>query len=418
MKNHTGKALGTVHGGISGFPYGNRAAINKQIAINKGLYEAGCDAKVLNRKGVYTGDKNQIPPASGDFEGVVYSTGTGRSDRPGGFFKRNLTKLRGWRNEFKYLKELKRKGELDVMILDSSHFDSILFFRWITRRLKVPLVYHYVEMRSKIEHGTKKPKLAKRMGNKYLDDNVHKLFDGILAISDVLANHVKSLDSQKPTMVIPALCDYKKFEIPRSNTEPPFFLYCGGVSYSEVIKFVLHAFDKLDRPDDVHLYMILNGNKAGREAIYEYAATLSCADKVKFFYMIPYDELAQKYRDAKALLIPLRDTIQDKARFPHKVSEYLASQNPVITTNYGELAKYFVDMDNGLVADSYDLELYQAKMQWVLNNPEEAVEIGMRGYQMGKANFHFKDAGVNMKNFLMKLAGKELSEQEKAQMVL
>ncbi|MEO0895723.1 MAG: glycosyltransferase [Bacteroidota bacterium] len=402
------KVLSTVHGGISGFPYGNRAAINKQIAINKGLFDAGCHARVLNRKGVYTGDPSETPDASGIFEGIEFETATGRADRPKGFLTRNLAKIKGWRREVSYLKELRKRGELDAMILDSSHIDSILFYRWITRRMGIPLVYHYVEMRSKVSMADQKHNFNQRISNQTIDKYVHKLFDGILAISDVLAQHVKSLDPQLPTMTISALCDYTKFEIPRSESPEPFFLYCGAAAYSEVIKFVMDSFNQLNRPDDLQLYMIISGAKATRQAVYDYADSLECRDKIQFFYMIPYEELAQKYRDAKALLIPLRDTIQDKARFPHKVSEYLASQNPVVTTNYGELAKYFTDLDNGLVADSYNLDQYAEKLQWVIDNPQEAKAIGMRGYEMGRQNFHYQSTGVKVRDFLADLSGKSI----------
>ena len=63
------------------------------------------------------------------------------------------------------------------------------------------------------------------------------------------------------------------------------------------------------------------------------------------------------YKNAIALLIPLRPTLQDEARFPHKIGEYLASGNPVISTNYGEVKHYFQDGHDMLIASRYDKEL-------------------------------------------------------------
>ena len=52
------------------------------------------------------------------------------------------------------------------------------------------------------------------------------------------------------------------------------------------------------------------------------------------------------YKNATAHLIPLSNSIQDTARFPNKISEYLASAKPIITTDVGEIKHYFKDMDN------------------------------------------------------------------------
>ena len=75
------------------------------------------------------------------------------------------------------------------------------------------------------------------------------------------------------------------------------------------------------------------------------------------------------YKNAKALLIPLRPITQDEARFPHKIGEYLASGNPAISTNYGEIKHYFKDQETMLIADSYQINDFAGKMQYILDFP-------------------------------------------------
>ena len=106
------------------------------------------------------------------------------------------------------------------------------------------------------------------------------------------------------------------------------------------------------------------------------------------------------YKNAVALLIPLRPTLQDKARFPHKIGEYLASGNPVISTNYGEVKYYFKDMENMLIADSYDINLFADKMQFVINNPIEGQRIGMNGKNMVLRIFDYRIQAPIINNFL------------------
>ena len=51
--------------------------------------------------------------------------------------------------------------------------------------------------------------------------------------------------------------------------------------------------------------------------------------------------LINKYENANALLILLTNSIHGRAQFPHKISEYLASDNLTIITNYGIIRYYF-----------------------------------------------------------------------------
>lgn len=397
--------LHTVHTGISGFPHAGLAAINKQIAINKALVSAGVNATVLNRKGIFRQKDHPNITANGVFEGIPYHTATDSPYRSTSFAKRNMLKIQGVQNEMQFFKKLHKEGKLDAIIIDSRYYSAIRYFRHIANRYHVPLVYHFVELRSQLDDDGMSKKLQTEA--KLIDKNVHKLFDGVMAISEVLENHVKGLDPNTPVLKIPALTDYYNFQVDKNLNVPPHFLYCGSAAYKEVIFFILDAFDKLNAPEDFEMHLVIRGTQEEKQRIYDYAADKQKGDKIKFFSNLPYADLVQKYIDASGLLIPLRPTVQDAARFPHKVSEYLASHNPVVTTNYGELKRYFVDGENGLVADTYDLDEYAAKMQWLVDHPEESQVIGERGYELGMQNFHFESMGVQMREFIQSLIGRE-----------
>ena len=114
-------------------------------------------------------------------------------------------------------------------------------------------------------------------------------------------------------------------------------------------------------------------------------------------------QLNTYYKNAMALLIPLRPTLQDKARFPHKIGEYLASGNPVVSTNYGEVSYYFKDEQNMLIAESYDIKLFAAKMQFVLEHTSEAQKIGANGKDLALNQFEYKQYGDRIIDFLNQL---------------
>ena len=122
--------------------------------------------------------------------------------------------------------------------------------------------------------------------------------------------------------------------------------------------------------------------------------------KTKVFSNIPFSELVDLYVNASALLIPLRSTKQDAARFPHKIAEYTATGNPIITTNYGEVNYYFKDGENALVADSYNTSDFAEKMNFVIENPEQAKQIGQKGKELGMNEFSHIKYGPILKDYL------------------
>jgi glycosyltransferase involved in cell wall biosynthesis len=106
-------------------------------------------------------------------------------------------------------------------------------------------------------------------------------------------------------------------------------------------------------------------------------------------------------------LIPLRPIVQDIARFPHKIGEYLASGNPVISTNYGEVKYYFKDNENMLIADTYDINLFAEKMQYALDNIEAVKTVGNNGKYMALKNFNYKEYANKLDGFMDELTQKK-----------
>ena len=96
----------------------------------------------------------------------------------------------------------------------------------------------------------------------------------------------------------------------------------------------------------------------------------------------------------------MRPTFQDIARFPHKTGEYLASGNPVISTNYGEIKYYFIDGKSMLLAKTYDINLFTEKMQFVIDNPTEAQKIGLEGRNVASKLFDYRYKAKEIDDFL------------------
>ncbi|MEL6867701.1 MAG: glycosyltransferase, partial [Bacteroidota bacterium] len=365
-----------VYLGECGFPLG-LANIQKMILVSKSLIKAGAKVTVINRKGKFDPDEPQHIAPNGIFEGIHYVYTSGSIYRPKGFFRRNLQKLYGIWQEFLYLRDLKKKGELQAGIISCYHLGQVILYRLYASLLGFPVVLNYVEWASSMQH---RNSWTEKINDYIFDNWVVRSMHGALAISEVLMDNFRQIAPQKGLFKLPILCDFEQFNLPKNGNPDPYFLYCGGLSYREVIDFILKAYDQLPEEPYMNLYLVLGGGtKQEYEVLKKDIAKMQKADRVKVFLDVPHQQIPGLYIPAKALLIPLRPTLQDAARFPHKIGEYVASGNPMIATNYGEVAHYFKDEETALVANSYEVAAFAERMQFVLQHPEKAQQIGEKG---------------------------------------
>jgi glycosyltransferase involved in cell wall biosynthesis len=174
----------------------------------------------------------------------------------------------------------------------------------------------------------------------------------------------------------------------------PYFIFCGAAVYIEVIKFIIDAFDILTE-NEYLLYLVVNGNARQKEMVKKIIENSRRKESIKMYSELAYPDLIDLYVNAKGLLIPLRPTLQDNARFPHKIGEYVSSGNPMITTGFGEINQYFTDGLNALISDKYDRYSFAQKMQFVIDHPIKAREIGKSGKMIALNYFdHVKNSLV------------------------
>ncbi|MCB0548848.1 MAG: glycosyltransferase [Phaeodactylibacter sp.] len=403
MKNQEkGGKFHVVYLGESGFPIG-LAAIQKTILLGKALRTTGARMTVINRKGKFKPDQPVKVDVEGDYEGIHYVYTSGSVYKPKGFFNRNILKLKGIIGEYQYLRRLAKNGDLDAGIISCRDFIQVLLYRLYSFMLGFPIALLYVEFASAMQH---RQALLTRI-NDYLFDNLMvKRMDAALPISELLADNFRKVAPGKPIFKIPVICDFKPFEQPRREGQEPYFLYCGALDYKEVVDFILDSFDNMPGQSDTKLHLLVSGGKKSQyEQLDADIRKMKKADKVRVFSNVPYSELIDLYVNAIGLLIPLRPTLQDAARFPHKIGEYTAAANPIITTRVGEVPHYFEDGKTALISDNYDVAEYAAKMKFVVDHPGEAARIGEQGRELGLREFNYINYGPRLKSFLGGLNG-------------
>ena len=382
--------------GESGFPVG-LATIQRLTLMARAFISQGSKSTVICRKGVHDNSSKVNFLTKGNHEGVDYLYTSKSIYKPKGFLKRNVQKIKGMLGEYAALKTLKSTTGIDAIIISEMKVVHILRYWVFSKILKVPMVMNFVEMTSSMQHRSSP---LRKLNDYILDNYVIKMFEGALPISDKLVDYYHQVSPRKPNLKTPIICDFDKFDVQKTEMEP-YFLYCGSFKYKEVRDFVIAAYKLIAADESMKMYMIVSGgSKAETEALEAEVNRSLKTTPIKLFSNIPYSELIQLYVNAKALLIPLRPTVQDAARFPHKIGEYLASGNPVVTTNIGEIKNYFEHEKTALIAESYDLEAFATQMKFIIDNPQKSEVIGENGQNMGRSEFDYRMLGENLSKFV------------------
>lgn len=387
----------TVHLGLSGFPRSD-ATMQRIRLTFKALKLKGIKTLILNK---FSLTKVENPKRIGTYDGLIYVNLPGSLSRPDSFLKRSLNKLSGYISEIVFL--FKRRKSIGTAIYYGQSFWELLYYSFLTRIFNIKMVVQYVEYRSsfnfKVEFYAK--------WDFYLFDNYSFFYcDGLIVISEFLKDRALAKRPSIPIIKIPAITDFSDFDVAPNNEHKNYLLYCGTIGHLPLISFILDLFEKIKDNNiyDGDLMLVIGGDDAG---IFKDLDTQLKNNKysqnIIFKKNVAHKNIPALYVGADLLLIPMRRTLQDSARFPHKVSEYTASRVAMLSTNTGEVGYYFKNGESAILAEEYDVGDYYNVVSQFLRSMDELKRIGENGYRVGMKNFNYLAYSDRLENFLTKL---------------
>ena len=374
--------------GLSGIPAIPSASINRYMAIAQAM-SVDNEIIIINRLPLFKVD-TQIKAQPNSFR-IIDATGI--KWRHESFSKRNFLKLTSFVYEYQALKKINREKKIDIVNVYSQWFGICLFYFILSKLFRFKTVLHYVELRSSFKNRS----LFFRLNSKLLDKQIVFLYDNFISISTHITEHIIRLKPKANVLQIPPICDFRAIDpIEPEISENKYFVFCGAIVYEEVILFIINSFLKLENKNKIKLHLVINGKIKDESIIY---LIENNKEMIFLFSNLDYEKLIAKFKGSLAQLIPLRNTIQECARFPQKICEYLASKRPIVTTNFGEIPHYFIDKQNAIVANEYNIESYTNKLEWIINNQDKLTSISENSYLTGLGYFDINCYTKKFKNF-------------------
>lgn len=379
--------------GLSGFPFG-LAAISRQKLLCQGLQHAGASVRVLCHRAAFRDDRMQA--RSGTFEGVPfqYAVNPKRNEH---FLIRNILRLIGPWQEFRLLWKLNKQQRIThLLVTNNNEILNSVWYACIAKTLGSKVIFSLVELYEPSSTTSWMKKMNHRLFIRY----GLRLYDAYLPISTYIANYFQGV--KRPSLLLPIMVDFNKIDalkIEEASSDHAF-VFCGSAGYPRTIAFCIQAFEKVHHAG-AQLHIVAGGSDAEVQAVLDLIRSSTHASRIVHHMNLTEEDLYKLYKRARALLIPLFNTVQDRARFPHKLGEYLATGKPVITTSSGEIAHYLKHQEQALFAESENTDQFAHWMDYVLNQPLEAERIGREGQRICKEQFDHLNLGHVLFNFMV-----------------
>lgn len=283
---------------------------------------------------------------------------------------------------------LKEKPDIVIVSAFSNYF--YLYLRLISRIHP----FKIVKEKNEIDF-LRKDELSKSDINKI--KRINRFFDGFIVINDLLLDHLNnSIGDQKPKIVVPILVEDFFMEKPVKDSKNTIVYTGTYLERKDGILSILKAFSYINSKYPYKLILTGSPDKSQdlpdiKKIIEEY----HLEKDIVFTGYLSEGELHKLLLSAGILILAKPENRQNIYNFPTKVGEYLVSGRPVVSTRVGVIGKIMQDQNNIVFAD-YNIEDIARKMEYLINNPQVADEIGNKGRLYAIENFNYLNHGKRM----------------------
>ena len=259
---------------------------------------------------------------------------------------------------------LKARGKLVIYDVHEEAPKEILNKFWIPRRLR-PVV-------------SKAARLFEKLGC--------KIFDGIIAATPVIAKGFPS--SKTVTVQNFPLRGELLLEKPSPYLErPPLVGYVGGITETRGIMEMVEAISHL--PERLQARLVLAGQYFPPN-LHLKLSSLGGWARVEYLGWLSRREVAgllDRVRVGLVLDHPLPNRTEAQ---PRKLFEYMSAGIPVVVSDFPLWRKLVHDSNRcGLLVDPLDPKEIGRAVQWLLEHPEAAREMGREGYKAFLAHYNW-----------------------------
>jgi len=183
----------------------------------------------------------------------------------------------------------------------------------------------------------------------------------------------------------------------RSNV----FVFVGGLTRRRGAREMVKAIDRV--PDSCNAKMILIGSLRPPELEQE-LELLRGWSKTEFRGWGSRDEVATQFDQSRAGLVLFHPGPNHMEAQPNKLFEYMSAGLPVIASDFPLWRLIIGKSRCGLLVNPLDHKTISEAMQWMLDNPDEAMRMGQRGRQAVENRYNWESESEKLLALYSKLS--------------
>ena len=225
----------------------------------------------------------------------------------------------------------------------------------------------------------------------YLEREVPKLADTVTVVSGFLKD-VSEKRGYKNVVKIPNGANVEdikplKKEASRKflNIQPDIkILLSIGHTYTKSISLMLDAFTiALQRMPDLKLYVVGNFGKQSEDIKKRFSAI---KDNITFTGEQSFDMVKFYLAAADCLVLPMEDSVFEKARFPIRLGDYMAAGRPIISNAVGEV-RHVLSKGCGITCLPDDVKGFSDIMVRIIEDKRLQKETSSKARAMAEAEY-------------------------------
>jgi glycosyltransferase involved in cell wall biosynthesis len=330
-------------------------------------------------------------------------SGSNLGIRQNSFFIRNICKITDVLKSFGNIIIENRQQKIDAVFLPvKTSFINTVYFVFF-KLLGIKMLQERSEFPEIYKHS-----LLSRLNYYYYINFFVKLLDGMIVMTKRLEKYFSiAINKRTKITVIPMSVDIDRFSGENDPYEDhKYIAYCGDLSNKkDGTDILIRAFGEFALSYPEYKLYLIGGTSAKNcmEDLLKLCKESGISEKVVFTGKVDISDIPKYLKNASILALARPDSLQAQGGFPTKLGEYLATKNPAVITDVGEIGNYLKDGESAYIAEPGSVKSFADKLKECAGDPVRSKKIGLNGFKVAFENFHYLNQAEKIDGFIKSL---------------
>lgn len=233
--------------------------------------------------------------------------------------------------------------------------------------------------------------------NESIRNNTLRNADGSLCITSALYNENKTTYPDLPLCILPNATPILQQVVKQKMSDVPVVLYTGTYASKDGVDYLIKGF-LLARKRGVNCKLVLTGK--GNEYDMRVLDQTKGNPNVEYKGRVSDEELNRILLESDILTMTRINSRFANYGFPFKLSESLATGNPVIASDVSDVTQYVKHLESAYVVRPNSAEDIADGIQYLVEHPKEALGMGQNGLEVARIKFGIESVGKAFVDFL------------------